>query len=736
MHQVLKVAVAAPIRHTFDYLAAKDTASGRLNPGIRLSVPFGRGTRVAYLLEFSDLPAVDRSRLKCIHAILDERPLLSSADLKLLRWASQYYHHPIGEVISTAFPILLRQGKPAVVKGETTLRLTEQGKQIELDLLRRAPRQVALLTLLRAHPRGLGSIGLSELDWDWRASARRLAEKGWLKISDAPPPEVPWASPDHRTTPFSLNTDQRAAVETVSAAFGRFTTFLLEGVTGSGKTEVYMQLIRKILERGEQVMVLLPEIALTPQIEGRFRARFPEPIALYHSGLSEAERLNGWLRIQQGDASVLLGTRSAVFIPLKKPGLIILDEEHDASFKQQEGFRFSARDIAIVRGRQLGIPVLLGSATPSLESLLNVQKGRYRHLQLPERAGTASHPRLELLDIRNQKLSEGLSPPLIEAMKQTLERAEQVLLFLNRRGFAPTLICHACGWVAQCQRCDTNLVVHSAERRLRCHHCGHQQNIPDSCSACQAPALRPLGLGTERVEQVLQRLFPDARLARVDRDSIKHKGDLERVLTAIQSGGIDILLGTQLLAKGHHFPQVTLVGILDVDSGLFSTDFRSTERMAQIIVQVAGRAGREEKSGSVILQTRHPQHPLLCALIREGYDAFAANALAERRAARLPPFSHQVLLRAHAADEAAPQQFLARVCLLARQSATAPIDILGPVPAPMTRRAGRYRFQLLFQCPRREPLHTLLETIVPQLHTLPGCRRVRWSLDVDPVDLY
>jgi len=590
----------------FDYLAAKDTPFGRLNPGIRLSVPFCRSTRVAYLLEISDVPDVDRPRLKCIHAILDERPLLSAADLTLLRWASRYYHHPIGEVISTAFPILLRQGKPAVVKGETTLRLTEQGRRIELDLLRRAPRQAALLTQLRAHPQGIGSTCLSVLDWDWRAGARRLAERGWLEILDTPPPPDAWVAGSHRAAPFSLNADQRAAVETVSAAFGRFTTFLLEGVTGSGKTEVYMQLISTILERGEQVMVLLPEIALTPQIEGRFRARFPEPIAVFHSGLSKAERLNAWLRIQQGGASILLGTRSAVFIPLKKPGLIILDEEHDASFKQQEGFRFSARDIAIVRGRQLGIPVLLGSATPSLESLLNVHKGRYRHLHLTERAGTASHPQLQLLDIRNQKLSEGLSAPLIAAMKLTLDRREQVLLFLNRRGFAPTLICHACGWVAQCQRCDANLVVHSAERCLRCHHCGHQQTIPDSCSACQASALRPLGLGTERVEQALEHHFPDARLARVDRDSIKHKGDLERVLTEIQSGGIDILLGTQLLAKGHHFPQVTLVGILDVDSGLFSTDFRSTERMAQIIVQVAGRAGREEKSGSVILQTRHP----------------------------------------------------------------------------------------------------------------------------------
>jgi primosomal protein N' (replication factor Y) (superfamily II helicase) len=736
MPQVLKVAVAAPIRHTFDYLAAQDTPSGRLNPGIRLSVPFGHGTRIAYLLEISDLPDVDRSRLKCVHEILDERPLLSSADLKLLRWASHYYHHPIGEVISTAFPVLLRQGKPAVIKGETTLRLTEQGKRIELDLLRRAPRQAALLTLLRAHPQGLGSTRLSELDWDWRAGARRLAEKGCLEIFDAPPPPDSWASGGHTAAPFSLNADQRAAVETVSAAFGRFTTFLLEGVTGSGKTEVYMQLIRKILGRGEQVMVLLPEIALTPQIEGRFRARFPEPTAVFHSGLSEAERLNGWLRIQQGEASILLGTRSAVFIPLRKPGLIILDEEHDASFKQQEGFRFSARDVAIVRGRQLGIPVLLGSATPSLESLLNVQKGRYRHLHLPQRAGTARHPRLQLLDIRNQKINEGLSPPLIAAMKQTLERKEQALLFLNRRGFAPTLICHACGWVAQCRRCDANLVIHSADHRLRCHHCGHQQSIPDSCSDCHASALRPLGLGTERVEQALECHFPDARLARVDRDSIKHKGELERFLLEIQSGGIDILLGTQLLAKGHHFPQVTLVGILDVDSGLFSTDFRSTERMAQIIVQVAGRAGREEKAGTVILQTRHPQHPLLCALIREGYGAFAVDALEERRAARLPPFSHQVLLRAHAADEAAPQQFLSKVCLLARKAATSPIDILGPVPAPMTRRAGRYRFQLLFQCPRREPLHALLDTIVPRLQTLPDNRRVRWSLDVDPVDLY
>jgi primosomal protein N' (replication factor Y) len=525
-------------------------------------------------------------------------------------------------------------------------------------------------------------------------------------------------------------------VTAVCQKLDRFGVFLLEGVTGSGKTEVYMQIIRMVLEKGQQVLVLLPEITLTPQLEERFRRRFAATIALSHSKLADKERQNAWLAMQQGRYSILLGTRSALFTPLKRPGLIILDEEHDSSFKQQEGFRFSARDVAVVRGKLLNIPVLLGSATPSLESLYNVSSQRYRLLQLPNRAGNAIEPVFQLLDIRNKPLQEGLSEPLLAEIRKTLQKNEQVLLFLNRRGFAPTLICHGCGWVARCSSCDANLVIHVQEQKLCCHHCGRERNLLKQCPSCCHDGLTPLGLGTERVEKILSELFPDKSIVRLDRDSIRRKGSLEDYLLQIGEGRIDIILGTQMLAKGHHFPNVTLVALLDVDSGLYSIDFHASEKLAQMIVQVAGRAGRAEKPGKVILQTRHPEHPLLTTLIRHGYNRFAGIVLAERQQALLPPYSYQALLRVESADNVKPLRFLKAVRDTAEQLGIGQTIIMGPVSAPMARRAGRYRFQLLFQNSKRSALHALLDVLVPEIERMKLTKSVRWSLDVDPVDLY
>ncbi|MCK5354281.1 MAG: primosomal protein N', partial [Methyloprofundus sp.] len=415
--------------------------------------------------------------------------------------------------------------------------------------------------------------------------------------------------------------------------------------------------------------------------------------------------------------------------------LIILDEEHDASFKQQEGFRFSARDVAIMRAKMLNIPVVLGSATPSLESLYNVQKKRYQLLKLPKRAGVAVPPSMFLLDIRNQVLQEGLSPPLIRDINKTLAKNEQVLLFLNRRGFAPTLICHNCGWVAQCSRCDANLVVHYQQQKLRCHHCSSESPLPKACHACKSHELKPLGLGTERVETALHSLFPQKNIVRLDRDSTQRKGVLEQHLEAINQGKVDIILGTQMLAKGHHFPNVTLVVLIDVDSGLFSIDFHAAERLAQLIIQVAGRAGRETKKGRVIMQTRQPEHPLLNTLIHQGYQAFAVAALAERKQAELPPYSYQALLRANAHEQQAPLDFLLAVAGLISEYGT-DILALGPVTAPMPKRAGQYRYQLLLQHTQRKQLHRLLYWLMPEIERLKQARKVRWSLDVDPIDLY
>ncbi|WP_174627610.1 primosomal protein N' [Candidatus Methylobacter favarea] len=732
---IFRVAVSVPVYRLFDYLAPDNFEPAAIKAGIRLEVPFGKGKKIAFLVEVADYSELDSSKLKRVSRILDEKSLLRAKDLRLLHWASRYYHHPLGEVIGAAFPVALRQGKLAVVQTEKYYNLTESGKTVDANQLQRAPKQKSLLEKLQQEQLPLSETELSAWNKNWRPLVKPLLDKQLIQLAQ-PESKVMFAASLVRDDTLQLNPQQMSAVAAIKEGLGRFGVFLLEGITGSGKTEVYLQVIRAVLERGQQVLILLPEITLTPQLEERFGQRFAIAQCLSHSKLTDRERQAAWLKMQQGDCFIMLGTRSALFTPLKNPGLIILDEEHDVSFKQQEGFRFSARDVAVVRGKILNIPVLLGSATPSLESLHNVDKKHYCLLHLPERAGNAIEPVLQLLDIRNKPMQEGLSEQLIEEIKITLAKKEQVLLFLNRRGFAPTLICHGCGWVARCRRCDANLVIHYAEKMLRCHHCGHEQRLIAHCPACKTGELTALGLGTERVEKVLTELFADKTIIRLDRDSIQRKGSLEGYLQQINQGKVDIILGTQMLAKGHHFPNVTLVAILDVDSGLFSIDFRAAEKLAQMIVQVSGRAGRCEKPGKVIMQTRRPEHPLLTTLLRQDYRSFAKTALAERKEAGLPPFSHQILLRAQAVDAQMPQLFLQAIVELVRPCNKGHIQVLGPVAAPMARRAGLYRYQLLFQSAKRRELHKLFDDAVPEIEKLKQAKKVRWSLDVDPVDLY
>lgn len=732
---IFRVAIALPVYRLFDYLAPEHVELIKVKPGIRLEVPFGKAKKIAFLVECVQHSDIDIGKLKRVERILDEKPLLSAKDLALLHWAGRYYHHPLGEVFSAAFPVALRQGKPSVIQAEKRYALTELGKATDSGQLKRSPKQKSVLEKFQTHQNSLSEAELSAWNENWRSSVKLLIDRQLLQLSVSES-GTHAAEPVVRNDALHCNPQQQAAIDTVCEGLGQFGVFLLEGVTGSGKTEVYMQIIRTVLERGQQVLVLLPEITLTPQLEDRFRQRFTVSMAISHSKLTDRQRASAWLTMQRGECSILLGTRSALFTPLKNPGLIILDEEHDASFKQQEGFRFSARDVAVVRGKLLNIPVLLGSATPALESLHNVDNKRYRLLHLPERAGIATAPVLQLLDIRNKRMQEGLSEALVAQMRLTLAKNEQVLLFLNRRGFAPTLICHGCGWVARCRRCDANLVIHYDEGILRCHHCGQEQRLIRQCPACKTGELTPLGLGTERVEKVLAELFPDKSIVRLDRDSTQRKGSLENYLQQINRGEVDIILGTQMLAKGHHFPNVTLVAILDVDSGLFSIDFHAPEKLAQMIVQVSGRAGRAEKPGRVIMQTRQPEHPLLTTLIHQGYNSFARTALAERKEASLPPFSYQALLRVQAQDAEMPKLFLQAVVELAQEYSKGRTQILGPVAAPMARRAGLYRYQLLFQSGRRPELHALLDVLMPKIEKLKQAKKVRWSLDVDPVDLY
>lgn len=728
---IFRVAIAIPSYRLFDYLAGGLTAS----PGARVVVPFGNREKIGYLLDIVAHSIMPADKLKPALRVLDEQPLLSPQDLELLHWVSRYYHHPLGIVINAAFPAALRRNALATLPTETRYALTELGKTADSRQWQRSPKQRALLQWLQTEARAVSESELASRDKLWRAPAQRLLAKLMLQRVTETETTGP-AVPILRQDGLNCNAGQQAAIAGVCRNLAQFAVYLLEGVTGSGKTEVYMQIIHAVLQQGRQVLVLVPEITLTPQLENRFRQRFAIDIALSHSRLTDNQRRDAWLKTQQGHSALLLGTRSALFTPLKNPGLIILDEEHDASFKQQEGFRYSARDVAVMRGKLLNIPVVLGSATPSLESLHNVEAGRYQWLHLPERAGIAQAPAVQLLDIRNKKMHDGLSERLLDAIKKTVAKREQALLFLNRRGFAPTLICHGCGWVARCRHCDANLVVHQQQALLRCHHCRGEERLPGQCPACHAVTLTALGLGTERVEQVLAQLFGGDNIVRLDRDSTQRKGALENYLQQIDQGQASIILGTQMLAKGHHFPKVTLVAIIDVDSGLFSIDFHAAEKLAQLIVQVSGRAGRADKPGNVVLQTRRPDHPLLTTLINEGYASFAQSALAERRLAGLPPFSHQALLRAQAADHDAPQAFLNAVVGWAQQAGCDAVQILGPVPAPMARRAGYCRYQLLLQSATRAALHRLLDALVPQIAEFKTGKTMRWSLDVDPVDLY
>lgn len=731
MSRILRVAVPSPLRRWFDYLPPEDVDPATLRPGIRLKVPFGRRTEIGVLCELRTDSPLDPDRLKPVRAVLDTEPLLPPPELKLLLWAQRYYHHPPGEVLGTALPALLRQGESAEIRGEPVWRLTVDGRTaLADDKLARAPLQRKLATLLLEQPTGLTAERLRLALPNWSAAARVLVAKGWVIRTTATVAHATVADP----VP-TLSTAQQQAVTAVATAAGRFEAFLLEGVTGSGKTEVYLRLIEQVLERGEQALVLVPEISLTPQLLQRFERRLSAPLAVLHSALNDRERANAWLAARDASARVVIGTRSAVFTPLARPGLIIIDEEHDPSFKQQDGFRYHARDLAVVRARQGGYPILLGSATPALESLHNTARGRYRHLALPERAGGARAPDMEPLDLRRQTLDEGLALALLGRIRHHLARGEQVLLFLNRRGYSPTLICHECGWLGHCRQCDARLTLHLRRRRLICHHCGSEQPLPRHCPDCGSVDLRALGQGTERIEQALMRHFPDIGIARIDRDSTRRRGSLQHLLDAIHSGERQLLLGTQMLAKGHHFPNVTLVVIIDADQGLFSVDYRAGERLAQLILQVAGRAGRAEKPGTVVIQTHHPEHPLLIQLAEAGYPAFAAEALAERQATQLPPYTFQALIRAEAPDPEAPKGFLAEAAELGRGIDTA-VELHGPAPAPMERRAGRYRAQLLLQADRRRELHAFLNRWLEPVGALKSARKLRWSLDVDPIDLF
>ncbi len=757
----LRVALPVPLPRGFDYLPPAGVQAEAVAVGQRLRVPFGQRELCGIVLEH--VTAEEGVELRAALALPDSEPVLQGELLASLRWLSGYLHAPLGEVLATALPALLRRGEPLPEITRHGWRLNEAGRTALPAMRAGKPRLLA---------ERLGATcaedALDEAMPGWRTSLRVLRERGFVErielgASSLRHEETPWPGPE-------LNPDQHAAVESICGAEG-FSPFLLDGVTGSGKTEVYLQAILDCLARGKQALVLVPEIGLTPQTLARFRARLGLPVHALHSGLNDGERAAVWLKAASGQARVIVGTRSAVFVPLPRAGLIVVDEEHDGSYKQFDGIRYHARDFALVRARALGIPIVLGSATPALETLHNACTGKFSHLRLSRRAGEAKPPLVRVQDVRKRRLHAGLSEESLAAIAAVLAAGGQVLVFRNRRGYAPVLLCHDCGWSAHCPRCSTQdkptaMTVHAHGRRLQCHHCGYRKPSPPACPDCASLALQPQGNGTERIEAELQARFPEHHVLRIDRGSTGHRDALQRHLDALGAKP-GILIGTQMLAKGHDLPNLTLVIVVGIDEGLFSADFRSSEKLAQLLVQVAGRAGRADKPGTVLLQTHHPGHPLLNTLVTGGYHAFAEAELALREEAGFPPFAYLALLRAEAQQAEPPLRFLqlAKDRLadsqpqlrphpnsspggrgaFARESgkgihsadATHPaLEVLGPLPAPMPRRAGYQRQQLILLSLSRKALHAALDALMPALYASPAARKLRWSLDIDPQDLY
>ncbi len=722
---ILQIALDTPLRRVFDYLPP--AGGGTLQPGVRVRVPFGRRRLIGVLVAVAATSEVPAAKLKAADEVLDDEPVFDSHTFELLRWAADYYHHPIGEVFAAAMPVAARQGR-ALSERIVEWSLNEAGRaEFATPTDRRAPKRRTLLEWLHANPASpveqIQAAGFAN------EHLRALESRGWLARVETAPVA---AAPAPTASPVSLTSEQSASLEAIVGSLGRFEAHLLFGVTGSGKTEVYLQAIEAVLTRGGQALVLVPEIGLTPQLLARFTERFGAGIAVLHSALTGTDRHEAWCAARSGAARIVIGTRSAVFTPLPDLALIIVDEEHDSSFKQQEGFRYSARDLAVLRAQRAGLPVVLGSATPSLESLENAAAERYRLLRLPQRAAASQPTRTTVVDLRRQPSENGLSQPAMAAISSHLAAGGQVIVFLNRRGFAPVLFCCDCGWTVTCQHCDARMTVHRRIGKVRCHHCGAEGPIPAACGACKHP-LMPVGQGTERVEETLQRLFPDAALARMDRDAVSSRGRLEEVLDSVHSGTARILVGTQMLTKGHHFPEVSLVVILEADQGLFATDYRATERLAQMITQVAGRAGRAARAGEVLIQTQYPEHPLLTRLIQAGYEGFAVDALQERRAAAWPPFSRLALLRADATNPKAVDEFLNAA--LHQAHGGQKVKLLGPATALIARRADRHRAHLLIEAEGRPALQRFLSAWLPKVEALRTRQGLRWSIDVDPTEI-
>ena len=731
--QYIQVAIPVPMRQLFTYQVPKTLSLPEIKVGERIVVPFGSRKVIGIVIDAQAQCNFDVKKVKSITGRLNDNFNLSQSLVSFLQLCAHYYHHPVGDVFQQALPILLRKienislSPPMVWQAQTP---NEDKNNILAKLAKKAAKQYDLYQMINSH-HGISWVELRTLGYS-KAQLNALHSKDLIIETEQVVSQFTWQQDTlNQADKLVLSSEQAIIVSAINSSLASFSCHLIDGVTGSGKTEVYLQAMEDVLANNQQVLVIVPEIGLTPQTLSRFEQRFNVPIALHHSGLNDKERLTTWLSAQQGCAAIIIGTRSAIFTPLHNLGLIIIDEEHDSSLKQQDSFRYHGRDMAILRARQLDIPIVLGSATPSFESLQNALSDKYSYHQLHNRAGKSIKAKMTLIDMNQQQVEFGLSGTLKHEMKKTLARGEQVLLFLNRRGYAPAINCQECHWLADCQRCDKPYTLHQKQQLLICHHCGSQKRIPPQCPSCGSVRIAPLGQGTEQLESRLEELFPDSSIVRIDRDSTRKKGELAKLLQEVSDKKHQLLVGTQMLAKGHHFPDVTLVAVLDVDGALFSFDFRASEQMAQLMIQVAGRAGRASKPGQVLVQSNFVDHPLLQDLVHNGYHHFAHQALTERKQARLPPFTFQALLRADASYPSYPENFLRA---LTQQPLTG-CEFAGPVPAAMEKKAGKFRYHLIIQAKSRKELHYGILQLLALIPKNEWQGKVRWSLDIDPIDL-
>ena len=722
---LIQVAVPGPFRHGLTYRYPAELADVQV--GCRVKVPLGRRECVGVVIAVGVTSDVAPNKLKSVAACLDDHPIIDASLLMLLTWMAGYYHAAIGDIMATALPSGLMQGKPLTSKPTLHYQLTPTGQMVLAEGQVRAPKQKTLLTVLQAGSQAgdaLKQQGLSA------AVIKACMEKGWVQTLEMTNTQAP-ANAAVLPHGITLSDEQAAAVQHITSVQGTFAPIVLHGITGSGKTEVYLQAMAATLEAGKQVLVLVPEIGLTPQTFSRFERRLGVPLLLWHSNVTDIEKRRIWQQASLGHPSVVIGTRSALFVPLPALGLIVVDEEHDMSFKQQNGVRYSARDMAVRRAQIQQVPVVLGTATPSLETLHNAQLGRYHTCRLTHRAGDAKPPQFKLVDMRQQKVTAGLAKPALQEMETHLAQGKQVLVFLNRRGYAPVLFCGSCGWTASCAQCDAKMTLHRYSQRLHCHRCGAQRLMPPQCPSCDSDKpLIELGVGTEQLDVVLQDTFPDYTVVRLDKDQTQRKGAMEAALEQIHSGEAQIMVGTQMLAKGHHFANLTLVVMVDIDGGLFSADFRALERMGQLVTQVAGRAGREAQQGEVLIQTHQPQHPLLQVLLQKGYDAFAQQLLTERQEAQWPPYAFLVAIRAEAKQGQQAQRVLQEMKQYLLATPVKGVEVYGPIASLQQKRAGYYRFQLLLQSMSRVALQQLLATV-----SYPHKSSVILTWDVDPYEL-